>query len=31
MERMPRLAEVDAQCAATFAAVPLPDLADENL
>jgi hypothetical protein len=30
-ERMPRLAEVDAQCAKTFVPVPPPDLADENL
>jgi hypothetical protein len=29
--RMPRLAEVDAQCAATLALTPVPDLADENL
>jgi hypothetical protein len=29
--RLPRLAEVDAQCAATLALVPAPDLADENL
>src|SRR5208337_1092080 len=30
-ERMPRLGEVDNQCAATLALVPLPKLADENL
>jgi hypothetical protein len=30
-DRLPRLAEVDAQCAATLAVVPPPALADENL
>jgi hypothetical protein len=30
-DRMPRLNEVDTQCAATLAIVPPPHLADENL
>jgi len=30
-DRVPRLNEVDTQCAATLAIAPLPNLADENL